>query len=171
MTDDPIAGASIRVGVRRRYRYGFRWASDRPPLDWDGYLLWFLVHGRATWSLPGETRQIDDGTCCLLPIIDGPLRLQCDTEGTQAVIWFHVCSALEQRLAAGGSAYDAPMIRALRGQLQTWLRDQGQEAALDPDRETGWRAYPPRSISPNPDDGLLVQDHPWADHSIPGYTD
>ena len=33
-----------------------------------------------------------------------------------------------------------------------------------------WRRYPVRDIPADPDAGLLIQDHPWADQTIPGYT-
>ena len=33
-----------------------------------------------------------------------------------------------------------------------------------------WRAFPPRSAPFDPDADLLLQDHPWADTRIPGYT-
>jgi arylsulfatase A-like enzyme len=48
------------------------------------------------------------------------------------------------------------------------LRADGESDALDGE---DWRKYPKRQMPENPDAGLLYQDHPWADQSIPGYTD
>ena len=48
------------------------------------------------------------------------------------------------------------------------LRAGGQTDALEGD---DWRKYPRLTVPADPDAGLLVQDHPWADTSIPGYTD
>lgn len=56
----------------------------------------------------------------------------------------------------------------LRDALKEHLRDRGETAALDGD---DWRKYPIMEMPKNPDVPLLYQDHPWADHSIPGYTD
>jgi arylsulfatase A-like enzyme len=52
--------------------------------------------------------------------------------------------------------------------LVDFLRATGEDAALDGD---DWRKYPYLDVATDPDDGLLIQDHPWADTSIPGYTD
>jgi arylsulfatase A-like enzyme len=49
--------------------------------------------------------------------------------------------------------------------------------------ELAWKIFEPSALerrqqvigavspSPDPDEGLLIQDHPWADYAIPGYTD
>ncbi|MBD3239634.1 MAG: sulfatase-like hydrolase/transferase [Chitinivibrionales bacterium] len=55
----------------------------------------------------------------------------------------------------------------MRTRLQQVLRDAGEDVALDGDR---WREYPVKSMPLDPDAGLLVQDHPWANHRIEGYT-
>ncbi|MEZ5277826.1 MAG: sulfatase-like hydrolase/transferase [Opitutaceae bacterium] len=57
---------------------------------------------------------------------------------------------------------------SLRDTLQTHLRQGGQSDAVD---ARGWVPYPRKSLPANPDSGLIYQDHPWADQSIPGYTD
>ena len=41
-------------------------------------------------------------------------------------------------------------------------------AGLDGDR---WREFPRRDVDDDPDAGLLIQDHPWAEIQIPGYSD
>lgn len=55
----------------------------------------------------------------------------------------------------------------MRDALIAWLREQGEDAALDGDK---LRVYPRRQMPDNPDAWLLYQDHPWAEQRIPGYT-
>lgn len=55
----------------------------------------------------------------------------------------------------------------MRARLIAMLRDAGETAAYDGDT---WRVYPKKSMPDNPDAWLLYQDHPWADHYIPGYS-
>jgi len=66
----------------------------------------------------------------------------------------------------------APFCRDAQAQMKQMLiehlRTCGETAALDGD---DWRAYPRHEMPANPDAGLLVQDMPWAEASIPGYTD
>ncbi len=56
----------------------------------------------------------------------------------------------------------------LRQALLGWLRDQGEDAALDGDR---FKVYPKPDWSDNPDAHLFYQDHPWADQHVPCYSD
>lgn len=56
----------------------------------------------------------------------------------------------------------------MRQRLQAFLRDNGDTEALAGEQ---WRHYPRSRPSESPDAGLIIQDHPWADHHIPGYTD
>jgi arylsulfatase A-like enzyme len=58
--------------------------------------------------------------------------------------------------------------RAMRDALMDHLRSGGETAGIDGDR---WRSFPKLEVPANPDAGLLIQDHPWADTAIPGYTD
>lgn len=86
----------------------------------------------------------------------------------------------ETRNHAGVCSYREPLA-LMRGQLIAALRAGGEEAALEgdgfryypprqrPRREGNWRAYDRPCPPADPDTGLLVQDHPWADHAIPGY--
>ena len=60
------------------------------------------------------------------------------------------------------------MARERRTELQQWLRACGQEDAFTGD---GWRPYPKLALPPNPDAGLIYQDHPWAKQHISGYSD
>ena len=55
----------------------------------------------------------------------------------------------------------------MKRQLIAHLAQGGETAALDGD---DWRKYPRMDVPADPDDGLLIQDHPWADTTIPGYT-
>jgi arylsulfatase len=60
----------------------------------------------------------------------------------------------------------------LKSRLLSFLNQQGEVAALH-ESNTGldWQRYPySATISPNPDDGLLVQDGPGSVVPIPGYT-
>ena len=56
----------------------------------------------------------------------------------------------------------------MRGRMIERLQSGGEAAALDGD---SWKVYPPLDIDPDPDAGLLIQDTPGADYTIPGYTD
>ncbi|MHC4481816.1 MAG: hypothetical protein ACYS1C_12740 [Planctomycetota bacterium] len=56
----------------------------------------------------------------------------------------------------------------IKAALIAHLRAGGEADALDGD---DWRKYPRLDVPEDPDAGLLVQDHPWADTNIPGYTD
>ncbi|MFP4379364.1 MAG: sulfatase, partial [Candidatus Sumerlaeia bacterium] len=56
----------------------------------------------------------------------------------------------------------------MRGRLIGMLKDTGESAALDGD---DWKEYPIKELPANPDAGMLYQDHPWADQTIPGYSD
>jgi len=58
--------------------------------------------------------------------------------------------------------------KQMRRALMDFLAGVGETAALDGEN---WKAYPKLKVPANPDSGLLVQDQPWADTSIPGYTD
>ncbi|HUT75411.1 MAG TPA: sulfatase-like hydrolase/transferase [Armatimonadota bacterium] len=57
--------------------------------------------------------------------------------------------------------------RQMREQIIGYLRSAGEADALDGD---DWRTYPRHQMPANPDAGLLVQDTPWADTRIDGYT-
>jgi arylsulfatase A-like enzyme len=58
--------------------------------------------------------------------------------------------------------------RRLKDALIGHLCAGGEADALDGE---DWRAYPPKRVPADPDAGLLIQDHPWADTRIPGYTE
>jgi hypothetical protein len=62
----------------------------------------------------------------------------------------------------------AEPLEQMRSALLDHLRSGGEDTAVDGD---GWRRYPPMSMPANPDALLGHQDAPWADTSIPGYTD
>jgi arylsulfatase A-like enzyme len=73
----------------------------------------------------------------------------------------------ESRNHAGVAGYAAAQ-QEMREALIAFLRAAGESDALDGD---AWKAYPRKELPRNPDAGLLVQDHPWANTEIPGYTD
>jgi len=58
-------------------------------------------------------------------------------------------------------------LRERRAALHAVLRAAGETDALDGD---DWRQYPRRTMPVNPNAGMLYQDQPWADQTIPGYT-
>ena len=57
-----------------------------------------------------------------------------------------------------------------KGALLNMLKNDGETAGIEDD---DWISFPVRSVDSDPDTGLLIQDSytPWADMSIPGYTD
>ena len=59
-------------------------------------------------------------------------------------------------------------LKGMRSATLEHLRRCGEEDALDGD---GWRTWPKLEVPDDPDSGLLIQDAPWADATIPGYTD
>jgi len=58
--------------------------------------------------------------------------------------------------------------KAMKDQLINHLKQFDDQEGLEGD---DWRKFPPVQQSGTPDAGLLVQDAPWADTAIPGYTD
>lgn len=57
---------------------------------------------------------------------------------------------------------------AMRTMLIDHLKTGGEEAALEGDN---FKRYPKLTVPANPDAGLLIQDSPWADQRVPGYSD
>lgn len=47
------------------------------------------------------------------------------------------------------------------------LREGGETAGID---DGDWKRFPVQTVPANPDAALILQDHPWADTSVPGYT-
>lgn len=63
--------------------------------------------------------------------------------------------------------------QALRDALLAYLERMGHDAAYEKteDGRLEWRRYdPPPPMPVNPDDGLIFQDHPWAEEHIRGYS-
>jgi len=58
-------------------------------------------------------------------------------------------------------------LRALRRSMMCQLQASGRTEGLEGNR---WRTFPGQQMSPDPDAGLLVQDHPWTNPRIPGYS-
>ena len=59
-------------------------------------------------------------------------------------------------------------LKTMRDQLLAHLREGGETAGIEGDT---WKVFPKMDIPADPDSGLLIQDHPWANTTIPGYTD
>jgi len=57
---------------------------------------------------------------------------------------------------------------AMKRQLVSYLKETGETRGLEGD---DWKSFPLLRPSEDPDAGLLIQDPPWADTRIPGYTD
>ena len=74
---------------------------------------------------------------------------------------------LETRNRAG-LAFLHEDLERLRRQMQSFLAEGGEEEALDGE---AWRAYPRRTVSDDPDEGLLIQDTPGYVLDLPGYSD
>ncbi|TVQ96341.1 MAG: hypothetical protein EA403_16410 [Spirochaetaceae bacterium] len=55
----------------------------------------------------------------------------------------------------------------MRTLMMDHLRAGGETAGLDGDQ---WKEFPRREVPADPDYGLLIQDQPWADTRIPGYS-
>lgn len=63
-------------------------------------------------------------------------------------------------------------VRSLSRQLQAFLRACGTTDALTGSiGQEQWQPFPTLVVPSDPDTGLMVQDHPWADQRIDGYTD
>jgi len=59
-------------------------------------------------------------------------------------------------------------VKTMRERLFAHLREGGETAGIEGDT---WKVFPKMDIPADPDSGLLIQDHPWANTAIPGYTD
>lgn len=72
-----------------------------------------------------------------------------------------------------GVPFCGEALERMRRAMISFLKETGEEAALV-ESSTGdsWRRYPKRSMPPDPDAELLVQDSAWAEplYRIPGYT-
>ncbi|MGI6381571.1 MAG: sulfatase [Anaerolineae bacterium] len=69
-----------------------------------------------------------------------------------------------------GLVFRHSAVSEMRDTLWSFYRSQGFEEPIDGD---AWRTYSQPSVPVDPDDGLLIQDAPWAApyQSIPGYTE
>jgi len=55
----------------------------------------------------------------------------------------------------------------MKSALVTFLQEKNETAALDGD---DFKIYPQKTIPTDPDADLIIQDHPWANQTIEGYT-
>jgi len=67
-----------------------------------------------------------------------------------------------------GVSFRRPVRDEMKRTLIDLLATVGETDAVDGKE---WRKYPRLEMPADPDAGLLIQDHPWADTGIPGYTD
>ncbi len=67
-----------------------------------------------------------------------------------------------------GHVFSRQAHNAMKRALIDHLLAGGETGGLD---KGDWKVFPTQRIAENPDAGLLVQDHPWADQHIPGYSD
>jgi arylsulfatase A-like enzyme len=58
----------------------------------------------------------------------------------------------------------------MRSTVIQHLRDGGETAGIAETTNT-WKSFPTKTLDPDPDYGLLIQNQPWADSRIPGYRD
>jgi len=73
----------------------------------------------------------------------------------------------ETRNAAGDEAAQ-PVLQQLRDRTIAWLRDGGEDEALDGDQ---FKQYPIKRMPDDPNEGLIAQDRPGYTLDLPGYTD
>ncbi|MCD6303238.1 MAG: sulfatase-like hydrolase/transferase [Anaerolineae bacterium] len=75
----------------------------------------------------------------------------------------------EEMRSQAGLVFRRSALEAMRDNLWSFYRSQGYDEPLTPE---GWREFPQPSLPDDPDEGLLIQDAPWADpyQRIPGYT-
>jgi hypothetical protein len=67
-----------------------------------------------------------------------------------------------------GTPFTADAQMRIREMLMDFLRGCGETGGMEDGR---WREYPEFTMPRNPDAGLMIQDHPWADQHIPGYSE
>ena len=94
-------------------------------------------------------------------------KLAYSAPDDQEYLFDRVQDPRESRNHAGVAGY-AGAQQDMRRALTAFLRDAGEADALEGE---GWKVYPRKELPRNPDAGLLVQDHPWAQTELPGYTD
>jgi arylsulfatase len=84
----------------------------------------------------------------------------------QEFLFDRVGDPQETRNRAGLPFCRAPLAELRQLMLQE-LRTAGEVGGLAGD---SWKVFPRLSMPVDPDSGLLIQDQPWADTSIPGYN-
>jgi len=67
-----------------------------------------------------------------------------------------------------GAPWSSEPLRHMKQALLEHLRAGGETEGIEGD---DWKVFPKLELPANPDAGLLVQDHRWADTTIPGYSD
>jgi hypothetical protein len=95
--------------------------------------------------------------------------------------WKYAYSALDQReflfdrsndpretVNCAGQPASRQALDKIKAQVFNHLRAQGETAGL---KKNDWRPFPRMEMPADPDAGIIVQDHPWADQTISGYSD
>jgi arylsulfatase A-like enzyme len=108
-------------------------------------------------------------------------RAACSLYFAVGAGWKYAYSALDQReflfnrsndpretVNCAGQTASRQALDGIKTQVFNHLRAQGETAGLD---GNAWQPFPRREMPSDPDAGLIVQDHPWANQEIPGYSD
>jgi arylsulfatase len=85
--------------------------------------------------------------------------------GGRELAFHNACDPLQGQLV--GQHPFHPEVAGLRQRLQRHLCGLGETEAMEGDN---WRQHAAPAPPSHADEGLLVQDHPWADLTIPGYS-
>jgi arylsulfatase len=71
-----------------------------------------------------------------------------------------------------GGPFEHPALKSLRGRLFEFLKQSHQTDAFieASDGKMAWRKHSPPPAHSHPDEGLIIQDHRWANQRIEGYS-
>jgi arylsulfatase A-like enzyme len=130
----------------------------------DGLDLAEVAGGRA--RRPAVFSQIQRAGTAIYTAVTRRWKYAYSAPDQQEYLFDRLSDPQETRNRAG-----LPFVRAelagMRQRLMTELRAAGETAGMDGDR---WSVFPRLSMPIDPDSGLLIQDHPWAQSTIPGYS-
>ncbi|HEX2951030.1 MAG TPA: sulfatase-like hydrolase/transferase, partial [Armatimonadota bacterium] len=111
--------------------------------------------------------QHDRGSRGLYTVVGAQWKYSYSAPDNQEYLFDRIRDPQETRNCAD-TAFTSAAQRRMKDILINFLHEGGEEQALD---GHDWRHYPTLTVPRNPDAGLFTQDHPWADQTIPGYTD
>ncbi len=131
----------------------------------DGIDLTTVAAGKA--DRPGVLSQFNDGPNAVYMLVTKRWKYIYSAPDDRELLFDAVEDAGETRNKA-----HAPFIhnvtKSLRRQLVDMLRAGGEEAAVD---GNDFCKYPRQTMPTDPDEGLLIQDAPWQNIDLPGYSD